>query len=71
MSAKYTTEEARRAHNLATDRYDRENTRAVKFKLNLKTDADILAKLEAESNKQGYIKRLIREDIARSAAGES
>ncbi len=34
--------------------------------LNRKTDADIIAKLETVSSKQGYIKRLIREDIARS-----
>lgn len=47
--------------------YDREHTRAVKLKLNTKTDADILAKLDAMADqpggKQGYIKRLIREDL--------
>lgn len=63
---KYTEEEARRAKNLAKDRYDKENTRALKLKLNLTHDADILAKLAAEPSMQGYIKRLIREDIARS-----
>ena len=31
--------------------------------LNKKTDADIIARLEGMDNKQGYIKRLIREDI--------
>ena len=30
------------------------------------TEADIIEKLESEPNKAGYIKRLIREDIARS-----
>ena len=59
-------EESRRARNLAKERYTRENTRPLKVKLNLKTDADILAKLETEPNMQGYIKRLIREDISRN-----
>lgn len=58
-------EKARLALNRARDRYDRENTRQIKIKLNRKTDADILSKLEAEPNVQGYIKRLVREDIQR------
>lgn len=44
-------------------RYDAENTRQIKMKLNLKTDADILAKLDSVPNKQGYIKMLIRKDL--------
>ena len=36
----------------------------VFIKLNLKTDADILEQLEKVGNKQGYIKELIRRDIA-------
>ena len=62
----YTSEEARRAKNLAKGRYDKENTRPLKLKLNLVHDADIIAKLETEPSMQGYIKRLIREDIARN-----
>ena len=46
--------------------YDRANTRQIKFKLNLKTDADILERLDAVPNIQGYLKRLIRQDMARS-----
>lgn len=68
MASKYTEEEARRKKNLAKDRYDKENTRALKLKLNIRLDADVIAKLESEPSMQGYIKRLIREDIARSAA---
>lgn len=45
------------------DRYDAANTRQIKFKFNRKTDADILAQLDAVPNKQGYIKKLIREDL--------
>lgn len=44
-------------------RYDEQHTRQIRLKLNLKTDADILEKLSSVGNKQGYIKRLIREDI--------
>jgi len=54
---------ARRAEQQA--KYDRKNTRQVVLKLNRGTDADILGRLDATDNKQGYIKRLIREDIAR------
>ena len=49
---------------MGTIAYDRESTRQIKFKFNLKTDADILAQLDSQQNKQGYIKQLIREDIA-------
>lgn len=44
-------------------KYDAANTVQFKMKLNKKTDADILAKLEQSGNKQGYIKALIRADI--------
>lgn len=50
----------------AVARYDAANTRKVAFKFNLKTDADILDKFSSLDNVQGYIKRLIREDIAKN-----
>jgi len=46
------------------DQYQRENIVRVVVKLNRKTDADILRALEGNQNKQGYIKALIRKDIA-------
>lgn len=46
----------------AQERYDKENTVRVRLKLNKKTDADIIRRLEEVGNKQGYIKQLIRED---------
>lgn len=52
----------------AQERYDKANTRQIKLKLNLKTDADILARLDGVGNKQGYIKKLIRADILRENA---
>ena len=48
-----------------TKKYDENNTTKVQLKLNNKTDADILAYLEKLDNKQGTIKRLIREEISR------
>lgn len=47
----------------ASARYDKANTKSVFLKLNVKTDADILAHLETVGNKQGYIKQLIRNDM--------
>ena len=51
------------AQRRAKDKYDAANTMQVKLKLNTKTDADIIAKLESVGNKQGYIKELIRRDL--------
>lgn len=47
-------------------KYDAANTVQIKLKLNKKTDADILKRLDEIGNKQGYIKALIREDIKRA-----
>jgi len=53
------------AHNRATIKYAAANTKQIKLVLNNKTDADILAHLDSLDNKQGYIKALIRADIAK------
>ena len=50
----------------AIAKYDAANTVQLKLKLNKKTDADILARLEKSGNKQGYIKKLIRADMIRA-----
>ena len=47
-------------------KYDDANTIQIKLKLNKKTDADIIAYLEASNNKQGTIKALIRSEIEKS-----
>lgn len=44
-------------------RYDRDNIVRLSMKLNKKTDADVLKKLDSVSSKQGYVKSLIRNDI--------
>lgn len=48
----------------ATAKYQKKNTRMFTLRLNLNTDMDIINKLEQVKNKQGYIKQLIRTDIA-------
>lgn len=47
----------------AQRKYDKAHTKSFTFKLNRTTDADIIARLEAQQNKQGYLKELIRKDI--------
>lgn len=51
------------AQKRATAKYDRENCIRLSLKLNKETDADVLKRLQEVESKQGYIKRLIREDI--------
>lgn len=47
----------------AQKKYDKANTKTYLLKLNKKTDADIINKLETVENRQGYIKELIRDDL--------
>lgn len=47
----------------AQAKYDKDHTKSILLKLNLTYDADILSKLDEMDNKQGYIKRLLRQDI--------
>lgn len=49
----------------AQEKYNREKTMTVNLRLVKSTETDIIEKLLSEPNKSGYIKRLIREDIAK------
>ena len=42
-------------------RYDKKNTTQLMLKLNLNTDSDIIEWLKSLDNKQGTIKRIIRD----------
>lgn len=42
------------------------NTTVITMKLNHRTDADIIEQLTTVDNKNGYIKQLIRADIAKA-----
>lgn len=55
---------ATQAQRKANARYDRAHTRQIVMKLNKNTDADILDWLDSMENKQGYLKALIRADMA-------
>ena len=46
-------------------RYDRAHTKVYTIKVVKTTEQDIIQKLDEQTNKAGYIKSLIREDIAK------
>ena len=47
----------------AINKYNKENTKIIPLRLNLKNDMDIVNKLEQVPSKMWYIKDLIRKDI--------
>lgn len=47
----------------AINKFNKQNTVSVLVRLNKKTDADILQKLETVDSKLGYIKECIRKDL--------
>ena len=53
------------ARNRSQAKYDKNHTKGVYLKLNLKTDKDIIQWLWSQKSIQGSIKKLIREDIHR------
>ena len=59
---------ARKTHTEAQMRYDKANRRVYGFRLHNEIDSDIIAKLASVDSMQGYIKQLIREDIARTCS---
>ena len=58
-----TTEAAKKAKA----KYDAKTARYVSLKLNKNTDQDIIDQLEHQESVQAYIKRLIREDMKKTA----
>lgn len=48
------------------DRYHKAHTVSVSFRLMKNTESDIIAKLDSVPNKAGYIKQLIRADLAKA-----
>lgn len=44
-------------------KYQKENLKQYKFFCHKEKDADIIEHLEKQTNKQGYLKELIRRDI--------
>lgn len=76
MKKKYTDEELRKRKNqrqkeyeeqtkyAAQMKYGKEKTRRYTLSVMVNTESDIIEKLDSVDNKNGYIKRLIREDIS-------
>ena len=59
---------ARKTHTEAQMRYDKVNRRPYGFRLHNDIDSDIIARLASVDSMQGYIKDLIRADIARTGS---
>lgn len=57
------TSEKKKAYDRA---YNDTHVRQIKFSFSLTYDADVIEMLDSVPNKQGYIKALIRADIARA-----
>lgn len=53
------------ARTQAQAKYDKNNTTGFYMKLNIHTDLDIIRWLWSQPSKQGAVKKLIREEIAR------
>lgn len=53
-------------HTAAQMKYDKEHRRVYGFRLHNDIDRDIIEKLASVPSMQGYIKQLIRDDIART-----
>ncbi len=57
------------AQKRASAKYQKSSTKSVSIRF-MPGDADLLAWLDAQPNKAGYVKALIREDMGRRGAGE-
>lgn len=58
-----------KSHSIAQAKYDKAHCKYYTLKMNLETDADVIEQLSSVPSMQGYIKQLIREDIARTRTG--
>jgi hypothetical protein len=63
MEKERKSSDARIAANI---RYNEKHVQQFKIALNKNTDTDIIEHLSTISNKQGYVKKLIRDDMANS-----
>ena len=54
----------KRSGYAAQKKYAQSTTKRIAFDVNLNTDQDIIQRLSEVPNKQGYLKELIRADIA-------
>ena len=59
------------ARTHAQAKYGKSNTVGLYMKLNIHTDADIIHWLWNQQSKQGAVKKIIREEIAREGSADS
>ena len=64
------TAKTAKSQRKAVAKYDRQHAVKVSIKLIDSRDGDIIAHLTTKGNKQGYIKALIRKDIAAEESEE-
>ena len=53
------------------NQYEKDNIRQIRLKINRKTEPELIEWIETQENIQGYIKRLIREDMENNAPKET
>lgn len=61
------SEESKKKQAAYKLQYEKDNTKRVNLKFNKVHDEDILSHLSFVDNVNGYIKKLIREDMAKNA----
>lgn len=64
------TDEQKKTHSDNVKRYMQRTHKAVQIHFHDTIDADIIARLKSVPNKAGYIKALIRSDIAKETETE-
>ena len=52
------------------NKYEKENLRQIRLKINRKTEPEMLEWIEKQENIQGYIKQLILEDMEKKKTEE-
>ena len=55
-----------KAQSRATTKYQKEHTKTYVFRANLDTDADLIEHLSKVGNVAGYLKELVRADMAKN-----
>jgi len=53
-----------KSNTISQKKYDATNCRFYHMKFNLKTDADVIRKLDSVPSKQDYVRQLVRNDLA-------
>ena len=59
-----------KTHSERQIEYSKTSVKRYSVDLNVRTDAELIAKLDEQPSKAGYIKQLIRQDIAREKPAE-